>query len=44
VSPLNSSYKPEEIEKLTNTVVAKIFRKFPKTGKGISQTGDIVSK
>jgi hypothetical protein len=30
VSPLNGPYKPEEIENLINTAVAKIFTKFPK--------------
>jgi hypothetical protein len=43
VSPLNSSYKPEEIEKLIKTVVAKIFKKFPKTRVRISSTTDVVS-
>jgi hypothetical protein len=31
VSALESSYKPEEIEKLINRAVAKIFRELPKT-------------
>jgi hypothetical protein len=41
VSPLNSSYKPEEIEKLINKAVFKIFKKFPKTKKQISSTPDV---
>lgn len=43
VSPLDSSYDPEEIDKLIKTVVTRIFKKFPKTGNRISTTKDVVS-
>lgn len=43
VSPLDSSYKPAEIEKLINTAVAKVFKKFPKTKNQTSTTPDVVS-
>jgi hypothetical protein len=38
ISPLHSSYKPEEIEKLIKTAVGKIFRQFPKSKRRISST------
>jgi hypothetical protein len=43
VSPLDSSYKPEEIDKLIKKAVAKIFNKFPKTRNQISATTEVVS-
>jgi hypothetical protein len=43
VSPLDSSYKPEEIEKLIKNVVTRIFKKFPKTRNQVSTTTDVVS-
>jgi hypothetical protein len=43
VSPLDSSYTPEEIDKLTKTVVAKIFRKFPKSRNTIKTTPDVAT-
>ena len=42
VAPLNSSYKPAEIEKLINTTVAKIFKKFPKTRNLVAPPSDVV--
>jgi hypothetical protein len=44
VSPLDSSYKPEEIDRLIKTAVAKIFKKFPKTKSRIPTTTEVVSK
>jgi hypothetical protein len=43
ISLLNSSYKPDEIEKLIKTVVARIFKKFPKTKNRMPTTADVVS-
>jgi hypothetical protein len=43
VSPLDSSYKPEEIDQLIKAAVAKIFKKFPKTRNRISSASDVVS-
>ena len=37
VSPLDSSYKPEEIERLINITVARLFKKFPKSRVQVSQ-------
>ena len=42
VAPLNSSYKPAEIEKLINITVARIFKKFPKTRNRIASSSDVV--
>jgi hypothetical protein len=39
VSPLDSSYTPAEIEKLTKTVVARIFKKFPNTQSRVTKPG-----
>jgi hypothetical protein len=43
VSPLDSSYKSEEVDKLIKSAVAKIFKKFPKTRNKISTATGVVS-
>jgi hypothetical protein len=37
VSPLESSYTPEKIDRLIRTAVARIFKKFPKSRVPVSQ-------